>query len=277
MISASLRYAGPRFFETLRIPLRDGREFLPHDRLAKIAIITDDLAAQFWPNQAAVGRTILLRRGSAAPAEFEVIGVARSVRAASVWKEPEPQVYVPQETSTPFLILRTRAEPTALLQEVRGFWQRFAPNVPLWDLRTGSGIMEDALAPQRLAVDLFAAFGVLAITLASIGLFSLTASGVARQTREIGIRMAIGAAPNVVVGRIVGRGILVTTLGLVVGMAAAIKLGRLASPLMPEVSANDAVTFSIVVVSILAISSLAVLVPAYRAAHVDPVTALRSE
>ena len=277
MVSASLRYAGPRFFETLRIPLRDGREFLPHDRLAKIAIITDDLAVQFWPNQTAVGRTILLRRGSAAPAEFEVIGVARSVRASSVWKEPEPQVYVPQETSTPFLILRTRTEPAAQLQPMREFWQRFAPNVPLWDLRTGSEIMEVELAPQRLAVDLFAAFGVLAITLASIGLFSLTASGVARQTREIGIRMAIGASPNGVVGRIVGRGLLVTTLGLVVGIAAAIKLGRLASPLMPEVSGTDALTFSIVVVSMLAISSLAVLVPAYRAAHVDPVTALRSE
>jgi putative ABC transport system permease protein len=277
MISASLRYAGPGVCETLGIPMRNGREFLPNERLAKIAIITAELAEQCWPNQTAVGRTVVLRRGSAAPAEFEVVGVAGSVRASSVWKEPELQVYVPQETSTPFWILRTRAEPTAQMQQMRAFWQRLAPNVPLWDLRTGSGIMEDALAPQRLAVDLFAAFGVLAITLASIGLFSLTASGVAHQTREIGIRMAIGAAPNVVVGRIVGRGLLITTLGLVVGMAAAIKLGRLASPLMPEVSANDAVTFSIVTVSMLAISSLAVLVPAYRAAHVDPITALRSE
>ena len=277
MISASLRYAGPRFFKTLGIPLRDGREFLPNDRMAKIAIITGDLAAQLWQNQTAVGRTIVLRRGSAAPAEFEIIGVTDSVRASSVWKEPEPQVYVPQETSTPFWILRTQAEPTAQLQQMRGFWQRLAPNVPLWDLQTGSSIMEDALAPQRLAVDLFAAFGVLAITLASIGLFSLTASGVDRQTREIGIRMAIGAAPRAVIGRIVGRGLVIAISGLVVGMAAAIKLGQLASPLMHEVSANDAVTFSVVVVSMLAISFFAVLIPAYRAAHVEPATALRSE
>jgi predicted permease len=276
-ITAGLRYAGPRFFETLRIPLPAGREFLTQDRLAKMAVITEDLAAQFWPNKTAVGRTIILRRGSAAPAEFEVIGVAGSVRVSSVWKQPEPQVYVPQENSIPFLILRTRTEPTAQLQQMRSFWQRFAPDVPLWDLRTGSEIMEDALAPQRLAVDLFAAFGVLAITLASIGLFSLTASGVARRTREIGIRMAIGAAPNVVVCRIAGRGLLVTTLGLAAGIAAAIKLGRLASPLMPEGSGTDAVTFSIVLVSTLAVSAIAVVVPAYRAARVDPATALRSE
>lgn len=277
MTSASLRYAGPRFLETLGIPLRDGREFLPNDRLAKIAIITDDLAARLYPNQTAVGRTVLLRRGSAPPEEFEVIGIAGSVRASSVWTKPDLQVYVPQETSTAFWILRTRAAPTAELPQMRRFWQRLAPNVPLWDLRTGNSIMEDALAPQRLAADLLSAFGVLAVTLASIGLFSLTSSGVARQTREIGIRMAIGATPNAVVGKIVGRGLLIAMSGLAVGLGAAIKLGRFASPLMHEVSANDAVTFSIVVVSMLAVSFIAVLLPAYRAAHIDPAMALRSE
>ena len=276
-IGASLRYAGPRFFETLGIPLRNGREFLSDDRLAKIAIISDDLAARLWPNQTGVGRTIFLRRGRGAPEEFEIIGVTGSVRASSVWKKPEPQVYVPQETSTPFWVLRTHAEPTAQLQQLREFWQRVAPNVPLWDLRTGSEIMDGALAPQRLAVNLFAAFGVLAITLASIGLFSLTASGVARQTHEIGIRIAIGAAPNALVGGIVCRGLVIAISGVVVGTAGAIKLGSIASPLIHEVSANDAVTFSIVVVSMLVISFIAVLLPAYRAAHVDPVLALRSE
>jgi hypothetical protein len=260
----------------MRIPLLEGREFVPEDRLANIAIVSRDLATQLWPDRP-IGRKMLLRRGANASTDLEIVGVANPVRAASVWKEPEPEIYVPWETSAQTWILRTRGDPANQLQQVRDFWSRMTADIPLWDLRTGDEIMARALAPQRLAVRLFAAFGLLAITLASVGLFSLTACSVARRTREIGIRIAIGATPGVLARRILGRALLLAIAGLFIGIAAAVKLGRIASPLVREVSPNDTVTFLIVTASLLAVSILATLVPAIRAARVAPAVALRSD
>jgi hypothetical protein len=275
--TASLRYAGVGFFATMGIPLREGREFAVNDRLTNVAIVTEDLAMRLWPDaMSPIGRMLLLRRGSLPDNELEVIGVVRTVRTA-LWNEPEPQVYVPSETATLFWILRTRGNPTRQLQEVREFWSRMTTETPLWDVRTGDDIMTETLAPQRVAVSLFSAFGLLAITLASLGLYSLTAFSVARRTREIGIRIAVGARPEVVVGRILGRGLLLATLGIVAGSAIAVKLGQLASPLIRGVSPNDAVSFLVIGVFLSGVSTLATLMPASRAARVDPVVALRSE
>ena len=275
--TASLRYAGAGFFATMGIPLREGREFAVNDRLTNVAIVTEDLAMRLWPDASPIGRRLLLRRPRLPDAELEVIGVVRTVRAASVWNEPEPHLYVPSETATLFWILRTRGNPTRQLQEVRQFWSRMTTETPLWDLRTGDDIMAETLAPQRVAVGLFGAFGLLAITLASLGLYSLTAFSVARRTREIGIRIAVGARPEVVVGRILGRGLLLAILGIVTGSVVGVKLGQLASPLIRGVSPNDAVSFLVIAVFLSGVSALATLVPASRAARVDPVVALRSE
>jgi putative ABC transport system permease protein len=275
--TASLLYAGAGLFQALQIPLIEGREFAPEDRQSKRAIISQDLAEKLWPKSSALGRRLSLRRGNAAASEFEVVGVTRPVRAKSVWNEPDVQVYVPQETSTPFWILRTKDNPASQIQQVRQLWQRLAPNVPLWDLRTGDEIMAGSLAPQRLAANLFAAFGLLAVAIASMGLYTITTSSVSRRSREIGIRMAIGAAPGTLVRRILGRALLLAIAGLTFGIASAIKLGSIVSPLIHEVSPSDAYTLSIVAVSMLVVSAFAIVMPAYRAAHIDPAVTLRSE
>jgi predicted permease len=276
--AANFRFAGAGFFRTMGIRISAGREFVAGDRSARVAIVSEDLAARLWGAADPIGRTVKVQRGNNTSMELEVVGVAPALRASSVWEEPQPQIYLPSEpTSTHFWIVRTRSDPAGYLPAVREFWGRTAPEISLWDLRTGDEVMAGALAPQRLAASLFAAFGLLAVTLASIGLYSLTACSVARRTREIGIRIAIGAEPRAMVGRIMVRALLLTSLGLVTGLAAAVKLGELASPLVREVSPNDGVTFLIVMLSVLAISGFATLVPASRAARVDPMHALRSE
>ena len=274
----SLRYAGAGFFGVMGIPFVLGREFARGDLSRNVAVVSEDLAAKLWPDSMPIGRTLTLRRGTAAGTEFEIIGVARPVRAASVWEEPEPQIYLPSElVSTPFWILRTRSDPQRQLQSVREFWNRIAPDVPLWDLRTGDEIMAEALAPQRLAVRLFAAFGFVGMMLASIGVYSLTACSVARRRREIGIRIAIGAVPGALAARLFARALLLAAIGLMIGLTSAIRLGRFASPLIHHVSPSDAVTFLSIVALLLAVSGLATLLPALRAARVDPSSALRSE
>lgn len=276
--AVSLRYAGPGFFHTMGISVRAGREFAPADRMASLAVVSEDLARRLWPETNPLGRTLMMKIGSDAAMELEVVGVARGVRASSVWDEPGSQIYVPWDTaSTQHWILRTRGEPTSQLPAVRKFWNRIAPEVSLWDLRTGDEIIAEELAPQRLAVQLFGAFGFLAITLASVGLYSLTAFGVARRTREIGIRIAIGAAPGALAGRILARALLVATVGLVAGLVAALQFGKLVSPLVHEVSPIDALTFLMVAASLLAVTALAALAPAFRATRVDPAAILRRE
>jgi predicted permease len=276
--AVSLRYAGPGFFHTMGISLRAGREFAPPDRMASLAVVSEDLARRLWPETNPLGRTLLMKRGSDAGMQLEVVGVSGGVRASSLWEEPGSQVYVPWDTaSTQHWILRTRGEPAGQLPAVREFWNRIAPEVSLWDLRTGDEIIGEELAPQRLAAQLFGAFGFLAITLASVGLYSLTAFGVARRTQEIGIRIAIGAAPVALAGRILARALLVATLGLVAGLAAALRLGKLVSPLVHEVSPADALTLMTVVAALLAVTALAALAPAFRATRVDPAAILRKE
>jgi len=275
----NFRYAGPGFFHTMGIPLVAGREFGAAEGSARIAVLSEDLARRLSLNVTqTIGRRVLVRRGNDAATEVEVVGIARAVRSASVWEEPEPQIYVPAGSfPAQSWIIRTRGNPASLLPAVRGLWDRMAPDIPLSDLRTGDEIIAQAMAPQHLAVRLFAASGLLALTLACVGVYGLTAFSVARRTREIGIRIAIGAAPRELVRRLVARSILLSGVGVACGLAAAGKLGKLAAPLLREVAPDDAVTFVAVAALLLLLAGVATLVPAARAARVNPAVALKSE
>jgi hypothetical protein len=275
--SGRLHYAGPGFFRTLHIPLQAGREFLADDRTARVAVVNDILARQLWPERNPVRRTVVLRRGNAPAIELEVVGVVSSVRSGSIWEKPEPQIYVPWETAAVSWIARTQGDPARHLSQLREFWNQFAPETALWDMKTGEEIMAEELAPQRLATGLLAAFGCLGIVLASVGLYSLTAFGVARRRREIGTRIALGALPASLVLRILARACLLALVGLSFGVAASLKLSQLAAPLIREVSPTDSLTFVFAGVFVLVLSVFAALTPSLRAARVDPAAALRSE
>jgi putative ABC transport system permease protein len=277
---ATLLYAGAGFFHTMGIPLSAGREFVSRDENSRVAVITEDLARRLWPGTEPVGQVLAFRRGNGESMPFEVVGVAEAVKTTSIWGPPESQIYLPSGAATGSArswVLRTRGNPVNSLSMIRELWNRVAPDIPLYDLRIGDEILAEAVAAQRLAARLFGAFGMLAVMLAGIGLYSLIASSVAMRTREIGIRMALGSAPRAVVGKIFSRTLLLAIFGLMTGLPAGIRLGRLASPLVHEVSPSDWMSLSAVVVSVLAISGLAAILPARRASRVDPVVALRHE
>jgi predicted permease len=279
--AADANMVGPGFLHTLRIPLIAGRDYDSRDNAgaAKVAIVNQALARQLWPGDNAVGHTIVVRDGPGKGNVFEVVGVARDSRFSSVWDPAEPSLYlVASQLSWPTgnLILRTKVQPGSLVPALRRQWSTLAPRVPL-DVRTGDDQLSGALTPQRVATGFLAAFGALAILLASVGLYSITAHAVSRRTREIGIRIAMGARPSLIVRQVVGRSFRLAAAGLVLGAAASAALMRLLASQIRNVSPYDTLTFGAAAVAIVAVSVAAALIPALRAAGIDPQTALKCE
>ena len=164
-----------------------------------------------------------------------------------------------------------------LVHEIQRSWQGAFPSVALYGIHTGSEHVRASLAPQRLAAGLLGSFAIIAAIVAAIGLYGVVAFSVSRRKREIGIRMAIGAEPARVVGRIVGQALSLTAFGLILGAGASCALMRLIASQVKGVSPYDSVTFASVPALLCAIAAGAALVPALRAAHADPLQALRSE
>jgi ABC-type antimicrobial peptide transport system permease subunit len=210
----------------------------------------------------------------------QVVGLARDSKYVSVWESPQPYIFFAVwQWHYPVgnLIVQTHGEPQGLMHEIQRTWQDASPNVALSGLHTGNEHVKMSLAPQRFAAGLVASFAIIAAIVASIGLYGVIAYGVARRKREIGIRMALGAEPAGVVGHIVGRALSLTALGLILGAGASYALMRLIASQVKGVSPYDAVTFAAVPVLLCAIAAGAALIPAVRAAHADPLQALRSE
>lgn len=277
---------GPAFFETTGIALISGREFTSHDDVhsAKVAIVNQTLARRLWGGANSVGQTIRLVPAPGAPDRetlAEIVGVARDSKYRSVWEEPQPYVYLPSSQQPRDrswnLMVRTRVKPEGLIPAMRREWDRMVPGVPLNSIATGDQRVNASLAPQRLAAGLLAAFGALAIILASVGLYSVMACSVVQRRREIGIRIALGARPGVVVRQILGRAFLLTAGGLVLGAAASAAAMRLIASQVKDVSPYDGVTFGVAALLLAAMSASAALIPALRAARIDPLTALKCE
>jgi ABC-type antimicrobial peptide transport system permease subunit len=175
------------------------------------------------------------------------------------------------------LLVRTRVAPEAIIPELRREWQVIAPLFPISEVQTGDELVNQSLAPQRFAAAILGAFGALAILLAAVGLYGVMACAVARRTREIGIRLAIGAAPHAVVRQVLRRALALCAAGLVPGVAASVTLAPFISSQVKDVSPYDMVTFTAVAVLLTGVSLTAALLPALRAARIDPLEALRCE
>ncbi len=273
---------GPSYLKTMGIAIESGRDVGTGDSggTPKVAILNRTLAARWWPGTNPVGRFILVEQSHGRQTPVEIAGVANDAKYRSVWEEPGPYLYLAAaqwQHPVSTLIVRTLEKPESLVAAIRREWDTVAPRVPLYDIRTGGELVNHSLAPQRLAAGLLASFGVLAAVLASIGLYSVMACSVSARKREIGIRIAVGARPQTVVRQILGRAMLWALAGLMAGGAAGAGLMRLAASQVKGVSPFDASAFVASALLLAAVAGIAALVPAVRAARLDPLDALKYE
>jgi predicted permease len=273
---------GAGFLRTVGIALAAGREFSAGDgeAAARVAIVNQTLAARLWPGESALGRVLPIQERPGRTTGYQVIGVARDAKYSSVWEQPQPYLYIPlAQADNPgtCLLVRTAVPPEALIPAIRERWERLAPRIPLYDIRTEDERVNGLLAPQRMAAGILGAFALLAVALSAIGLYSAMAYAVVERRREIGIRMALGARPEAVVRQMLGRSLALAGSGLAAGALLSAALMRLIAAQVKEVSPYDPLTFAAVALLLAAVSVAATLIPARRAAAIDPHRALQCE
>jgi predicted permease len=268
---------GPRYFETMRIPLAGGREFAATDvrESAPVLIVNETMAARYWSNRAAVGGRVRIGKE-----DYTVVGVARDIKYGQLNEAPVPYMYLATDqnfTSNAVLHVRSAAPAAALLASIREVVRTLDPNLPLFDARTMQENMRTAVFAQRMAANLLGIMGILAVILAAVGLYGVIAYAVSQRTQELGIRLALGAAPRDLLRMVLWQGLLVTSIGLAIGLALALAATGFMRSLLPGIQPRDPLTFVAVPLALLAIAMLAAVIPARRAGSVDPVVALRYE
>ena len=271
---------GPSYFETMRIPIVRGRSFTEADRAGAlpVIIVNDAFARRYWPDADPIGKRVSAN-GPVGPFR-EVIGVTRTGKYNTLGEDPRPFYYMPlwqAYRGTVTLHVKTAGNPRALIAPVREAVRRADPNVPVFDVKTMDEQMLVALLPARLAGTLLGAFGLLALLLASVGIYGVIAYSVAQRTREIGVRRALGAQSNSLLWLILGEGMRLAAIGLAIGLAAALALTRFASSLLYGVAPTDPLTLVAAVGTLTAAALVACCIPVLRALGIDPVTALRYE
>jgi predicted permease len=273
---------GSGYFGAVGTPVLQGRDFAPSDRGGgqPVAIVNQRFAKHYWPSGSPIGQCIDI--GDAEDAKCHtVVGVVADARYVQIEEEGRPAFFLPitqmSGNQDRYILVRTSGNPAAAIPDVRATLQRLAANLPYVNIQTMSDVLRPQLQPRRLGAAMFGAFGILALTLAAIGLYGVISYAVAQRTREVGIRLALGAQPAQVLGLVVRQGAVLTGVGLVIGIVGALAGARLIAHFLFGVSATDPITFVGVCVVLGAVAALASYIPARRAARVDPMVALRSE
>jgi predicted permease len=269
----------PTFFETLRIPLVAGREFTDADRLEtkQVVIANEAMAKHFWPNENAIGKRFHFHGDTGLR---EIVGIVRNTVENNIGEEPQPVAYLPlaQNYSPAAIILvRTSGRPEAVISSVRSQVQQLDSNLALTNVQTIGEVIDQGLWAPRMGAALLAVFGGLALILAIIGVYGVLSYSVNQQTREIGIRMAMGAQTGRVLRLVVGQGMRLAGAGLILGLLVAFAAMRVLGSLLFGVSAHDPLTFVAVSLVLALAAVLACYIPARRATKVDPIIALRYE
>ncbi|MGH7482244.1 MAG: ABC transporter permease, partial [Longimicrobiales bacterium] len=278
----------PGYFETLGVPVVAGRSLNETDRLdgLPVVVISNALAETYWPGENVVGRRMRISQEDEEGPWFTVIGVVGDVRHNAVAEEPPPLMYFPHAqlplalggtTAAMALAVSTTAEPLATFPAVREVIRSLDPNLPVSRVRGLSDIVEAAFAEARFITLLLAIFAAVALVLGAVGIYGVIAYMVGQRTQEIGVRIALGAAPGRVVGLVVREGLVLALAGATAGLIVAFGATRILSSLLHGVSATDPPTFLAVALLLAMVSVCASWLPARHAARVDPVQALRSE
>ena len=269
------------YFQVLGIPLVQGRMFEERDTAdaPHVAVISESLARERWPGQDPIGHTIEFGNMDDDLRLLTVVGIVGDVHEDSLEAPPHPTVYVNLfQRPRPAITLTMLSDaPTQLVTSAaRGILQELNPEIPA-KFRTFSQVYSASLGSRRFNLILISSFGIVALLLASVGVFGVMAYSVSRRTREIGVRIAVGARPRDVVTMILGQGLRTIFLGLAIGLAGSLLLTRTMGSMLFGVTAADPFTFLAVLVLLIGAALLACYIPARRAARVDPVIALRNE
>lgn len=274
-----IRYVSPGYFTTLKIPLRAGRYFTHDDRqeTQPVVIIDEILAKQYWPNEDPIGKR--MRRGSRPWAT--IVGVVGAVRHSDLIGEATKGTYYYPiyQQPVPFagVLVRTQGAPALLAGPIRHVVRSIDPRQPVDRLKTMPDLISASLTARRFTVTMLGFFAVSALLLATLGLYGVISYSVTQRTREIGIRMALGAEKGTVIQMIIGQGLRLAAAGLLMGVAGALVAARLLRTQLVGVDSFDPVTFGATVPGVILAVLLATYLPARRAARVDPVVALRHE
>jgi len=272
-------FVGPRYHETMGIRIAEGRGFTEQDRegAPRVVIINETLAQRLFPGEDALGKRLNLGR----PPSLEIIGITADVKHHDLTETSLPHFDLPsmqrKYDSYTNVVVRAKGGADDLIPAVRSELQAVDQALAVKDIKTMSAQIGNTLAANRLASTLIGVFGIVALLLASIGLYGVMAYTVSRRTREIGIRMALGAESHHVMSLVVRQGMALTVIGVALGLGAAFLSTRLTEGLLYGVSATDGATFAIVALILSAVSLAACWIPARRATRVDPMIALRYE
>ena len=276
---ADVRVTDAGYFRAMGISLLRGRGFTESEiaDARRVVVISESMAREHFPGEDPIGKRI--RVGMfLEPPSTEIIGVVADVRYESLVDEAYPTVYMPiPELTYPFmtLVLRTGDDPLQLAPTVRKALREIDPDQPVSDVRTLEKVMSETVARPRFNTLLLGLFAGLATLLAAVGIFGVMSYAVTLRTREIGLRMALGARPGEVLRLILKQGLLLTAIGIAIGLAGAFAMTRVLSGLLYGVGSTDPSTFAVIVLLLTLVSLLACYLPARRATRVDPLTALR--
>ena len=276
---ANRHLVSPRYFATLGIPIRSGRDFDERDsaRVPHVVIVNETFARRNFPGENPIGRTLVT---GMAQLPSQIVGVVADVRSTSLNTPPESDYFLPalqRPEAFTNLLVRTNVSPAAMLPVVRDALRSVDPELPLLQPQTLTARIAQTVADRKLALTLLAAFALLALVLASLGVYSVMAHLVTFRTGEIGLRMALGASPGVVMRMVLGHGRRLTLIGIAVGIAGALVVSRLMQQALFEVDAADPLVYLALSVFLLVVTECASWFPARRATRIDPVIALRAE
>jgi predicted permease len=276
-INSDARVVGGNYFQAMGIPLRRGRFFNEQDTAAKprVIIIDEHMAEEFWPKQDPIGKRIhIVQLKSSDPWQI-IVGVVGRVKQDSLDSDPRIAFYLPQTQSpSRAMTVVVRGEPAKLTAAVKNEIRGLDRELPMYSVRTMQERVDESLARRRFFKLMLSLFAGLALTLATVGIYGVMAYLVSQGTREIGIRIAVGATQRAVVGLVVRQGMTLALLGMGIGLAGAFVLTRLMRSLLFGVEATDGFTFTVVAAVLVGIALLACAIPARRAARVDAVASL---
>jgi putative ABC transport system permease protein len=282
---ANVRNVTPEYFQTIKIPLVKGRYFNEQDRRGNVgaAIVNETFARRYFANETPVGQRISelgVNQNQGDPKQYEIVGVVGDIHHNSLTRSATPELYLShQQNSWPWgnFLVRTTNDPSALTRSFEDTIRSTDKTIPVTRVRQLTTAISDTISQPRFYALLFGLFGVTGLLLTVTGIYSVISYTVSHHTREIGIRMALGAQGRDVLKLIVGKGVVLTAIGIALGLLGALGITRVMQALLFGISATDWVTFTAVATLLAVVALIAAAIPARRATKVDPLVALRYE